>query len=261
MEDDTKFETTDIRQPKTGRRRFGMNWKAMLTAFVIVAIGAMLLITEDGRKFAGQAFELVSSGVGESVSGFFSHAFTASPEAMPDGEQFIISTEIDKSSFYGQEYRVSNSSFEADGLCDFGITISGLSVRTDSRECEIEMDDMIGDFKYTEAGTVRFDGTAGAMSINGNIYTANSMQISMEMLPSSFMMDSLVQSKMEIESATGSINRITQKGSLKSTEGLDGERLLIGGFVGFISLEESNINLQGAAVSVEGIGAHSSFSW
>jgi hypothetical protein len=261
MEENVQFETTDIRKSKVKKGRFGMNWKSILTALVIVAIGIMLLTTEGGKEFAGNAFEFLSSGVGNALSGLFSQGFDWGQSMLPEGEQFMISTEMPKDVFYNQKYSVVNTSLSAEGLCDIGVQVGDITVKP-SRQCSVEMEDMKGEFEYTAAGTVMFEGEVSSLVINGNTYTSEkAVQTSIELLPDEYMLVGLVQKQIVIPSASGKINRISAAGSVKSTEELDSETVVIGGFVGFIKLENSNINLQGLAVSVEGTGPHSSFSW
>lgn len=269
-----EFETTDIKKPKMKRGikwvrgRMGMNLKSLLTAFIIVGIGAVLLTTKSGKVFAGQALDSVKIRVGDFVSGLFSGDFKwelpfGQKEKMPSGEQFLISLLSVKGSFYGQQYSVTNTSLELEGLCGAELSVGDIMLKTESMECTIAAENMKGAFEYTIAGTVRFDGEVNSLEVDGNEYTSTeaALTVSFEALPTGFVLVGLREREVIITSATGSINRMTSAGAIKSTEGLEDEQLKIGGFVGFIRLEESNINMQGLAVSVEGQGPHSSFSW
>lgn len=265
-EEAPQFETTDIKKSK---RRFGMNWKALVTVFVIIGIGAMLMTTDGGKKFIGQTFDFVRIGVGNFgsfISGFFSGSgfqLPIGPEQMPSGNPFLMSLVTAKESFYGQSYAVYNTSFEAKSLCEYGIRIDDIHVRTEAKECVIEAEEMRGAFEYTTAGTVKFDGEVSRLEIDNNVYTSTgkAIKLSFEVIPKDFVLVGLTQSKVTIASATGRISRLSPQGSIKSTEELYAEKLEISGFVGFIKLEEPNIKLQGTAVSVKGTGASSSFSW
>jgi hypothetical protein len=258
----TKFETTDIKKPKS-RWRMGMNWKSLLTVFVILGIGMILLTTERGQKFAGEALSSITSGVGNFVSGLFSGDFDWSFDKMPSGEQFLISLSIAKESFYEQQYKVSNTSLDSTGICESSLKVGDVMLHKESMQCHVVAEDMKGTFEYTIAGTVKFEGDVSSLEVDGNSYTSDGSRLktSLEMLPSDFKLDGLAERKVTITSATGSINRLGPEGSIKSAEDLDAEQLEISGFVGFIRLEGSNIKLQGLAVSVRGTGAHSSFSW
>jgi hypothetical protein len=266
MEEEDQFETTDIKKPAGKRGRFGMNWKSLLTVFVILGIGLMLLFTEGGQKFAGQALDFVKLNVGNFVSGLFAGGKWQVPftqEQMPSGEQQLISYSGLKDSFYGQQYTVYNASLDSKGLCQARLKIENVMLKTESLECGISAEDMRGTFEYTIAGTVMFDGEVSNLIVDGSLYNSPTdvLKVSFELLPTEFTLVGLSQNKITIPSATGSINRITQQGSVKSTEELSSEQLEIGGFVGFIKLENSNIKLQGLAVSVKGTGPHSSFMW
>lgn len=263
VDENVHFETTEIKAPRMNKGRFGMNWKSILTAVVILAIGAMLLITEGGREFASNAMDFIGSGVGNTISGFFSQAFNwgTSEWDMNSSDAFTINATFPKEIMYGQQFSVKNTSLDAKGYCENAVTVSGLKIRTESGECAMYMDGMEGEFEYTEAGMIKFDGTVTELKLNGNVYDFESGEISFEMVPEAYKLSDLSQKEMIIPSTIGTINRISQTGDVKSTEGLDSETLIIDGFVGFINLEESNINLQGLTVSVEGTGPYSSFSW
>lgn len=262
-----RFETVKIKKPHV-KRRFGMNWKALLTAFVIVAIGVLMLSTNAGQRFAGQALELFKVSIGNFASGLVSGGNWQLPfgifggNQMPTGTQFMVVVDIPKEAFNGQKYTVANTTSDLEGLCDSGIKVGELTLKTESMECSIALDEMKGEFEYTTVGTLKFSGDVSKISVNGNSYSsASRIKTSFEAIPSGFVLVGLVQPKVVIQSATGSLEIRTREGLLKSSTELTGEKLEIGGFIGFIKLEESNIKLQGLAVSVKGIGEHNSFSW
>lgn len=267
--DVTRFETTDIKKPRLGRGRLRMNLKSLLTIFVILGIGALLLTTESGAKFAGQTLDFAKVKVGNFISGLFSGSFSwgvpfsSSSWKIPSGEQFLIILSVEKGSFYGQQYSVPNTSLSMRAVCDTGIKINDVMLKTQSVECSIYAEDMKGVFEYTASGTVKFEGEVSSIMVDGSTYTSDSSRLktSFELLPFEFELSDLLQRKITIASATGSIQRLNPDGSTKSTEGLDAESLEISGFVGFIKLDGPNIGLHGSAVSVQGTGAHSSFSW
>jgi len=241
--------------------------KLLFTAFVIVAIGALLLTTKSGQKFTGQALDSVKIKVGNFVSGLFSGTFKwelpFGGGRMPSGEQFPIVLSVAKDSFYGQAYIVDNTSLNMEGICSAQIKVGDTMLRTESKQCAIVAEQMKGTFEYSIAGIVSFDGDVGNMVVDGHTYTSSGSRLktSFEVLPINFILAGVSERKITIPAATGSIGRLNPDGSIKSTEELASEELEISGFVGFIRLEESNINMQGMAVSVQGTGPHSSFSW
>ena len=265
----TKFETTDIKNPRLGRGRLKMNWKSLLTVFVILSIGALLLTTESGTGVIGQMLDFTKVKAGNFVSGFFSGSFSegvpfsSNNWKIPSGEQFMIKLSIDKGSIYGQQYSVPNTSLSMRAVCDTGIKVDDVMLKPQSIQCSIYAEDMKGVFEYTATGTVRFEGEVSSIMVDGSTYTSDRsmLKAGFQVLPFEFELSDLPQRKITIASATGSIERLNPDGSTKSTEGLDAESLEISGFVGFIKLEGPNIRLQGSAVSVQGTGAHSSFSW
>jgi hypothetical protein len=267
--DVTRLETTDIKKPRLGRGRLRMNWKSLLTIFVILSIGTLLLTTESGAEFAGQTLDFAKVKVGNFISGLFSGSFSwsvpfsSSSWKIPSGEQFLIILSVEKGALYGQQYSVPNTSLSMRAVCDTGIKLNDVMIKPQYIECSIYAEEMKGVFEYTESGTVKFEGEVGSIMVDGSIYTSDSSRLkaSFEVMPIEFELSDLLQRKITIDLATGSIERLNPDGSTKSTEGLDAESLEINGFMGLIKLDGSNIRLQGSAVSVQGIGAHSSFSW
>jgi len=252
----------DLKEKVRGK----MNWKVLLAVFVIIAIGVLLMQTEGGRTYFGQALDALKVKVGN----FFSSAFNAKNifgQQMPSGEAFQISLNVDKKAFLGQTYDVSNSSIHVSGVCIDSVKIGNILLRKESSDCEIEMQTAEGTLEYTESGTVKFSGTTPELVADKSRFTnpadatEKAMKVSFEVLPKNFILAGLVQPKISLISVDGTLERLSSDGSIKSHEELKSENLEIGGFVGYLKLENSNINLQGSAVSVKGTGAHSSFTW
>ena len=121
-----------------------------------------------------------------------------------------------------------------------------------------------GLFEYTATGNVRFTGEADELMLDGTKYTAvdgKAQQIAFEVAPLSFTLDRIAQPLLTLQATEGTLKRLTADGAVKSSEELTGEKLEIGGFIGFLKLDNSNILLQGSAVFAKGTGEHSSFIW
>ena len=243
-----------------------MNLKAVFAVFVIIGIGFMLMQTESGREYFGWSFEFLKAKIGGFVSGAFTYGGIFG-QKMPEGATFQMSLNAARQGFIGQNYTVSNASLSVTGVCASAVRISVTSLHKAALECRIESPAAYGLFEYTAEGNVRFMGEAAEMTVDGTSYTLEGddagkpMKVSFEVAPLGFTLDRIAQPLLSLRSVDGSIKRLAADGTAKSTEQLSGDSLDIGGFMGFLKLDNSNIILQGSAVFVKGSGEHSSFVW
>ncbi|MFH1623169.1 MAG: hypothetical protein ABIA12_01465 [Candidatus Aenigmatarchaeota archaeon] len=243
-----------------------MNLKAVFAVVVVIGIGFMLMQTEPGREYFGWSFEFLKARIGGFVSGAFTYGGIFG-QKMPEGATFRMSLTAARQGFFSQNYTVSNASLSVSGVCASAVRISTTSLHKESLECKIESPAVYGLFEYTTEGNVRFTGEAEEITVDGTKYTLadgtseKPMKVSFEVAPLGFVLDRIAQPLISLQSVEGSIRRLAADGTAKSTEELNRERLDIGGFMGFLKLDNSNIILQGSAVFVKGAGDHSSFVW
>lgn len=240
-----------------------MNVKAILAVVIVIGIGFLLLQTDSGRQYFGSGLDFFRTRVGNFVAGAFTYGGIFG-QKMPEGLTFQISLAAPRQAFFGQNYTVTNASLSVSGVCTSAVTIGGTSLHKESAECSIELASADGLLEYTADGNVRFTGSAAVVKVDGTDYTASDssrLQVGFEAAPLTFTLDRMAQPLLTLPAATGTIKRLATDGTAKSSETLDGERLEIAGFVGFLKLENSNILLQGSAVAAKGTGDHSSFVW
>jgi hypothetical protein len=240
-----------------------MNLKAVLAVVIIIAIGAMLTQTDSGKEYFGLSLEFLKARVGSFMAGAFTYGGIFG-QKMPEGLTFQMSLTASRQSFFGQNYTVSNTSLAVSGVCASDVRIGSTLLQKETAECAMEAPAVDGLFEYTATGNVRFTGEAGELTLDGTKYTAvdgKAQQIAFEVAPLSFTVDKIALPLLTLQATEGTLKRLTADGAVKSSEELTGEKLEIGGFMGFLKLDNSNILLQGSAVFAKGTGEHSSFIW
>lgn len=236
-----------------------MNVKSLIAVFIIVGIGVMLLRTESGESYATGVFDFFKIRVGNFVSGLFG----AVGYWQADGGGFRIVMNVDRSSFLEQSYQVINSTLTTSGVVEGAIKIGSVQLHKESVTVEISLDESKGTFEYTVAGTVIFEGTANRIVVDGNTYSSptGDLNVVFEMIPTELTLTDVSQTKIIVDSATGSVVRLNDDGSIKSTEELAAEKIEISKFSGVLRFGSGTVRLDGLATSVKGTGAQSSFNW
>lgn len=230
-----------------------MNYKTLLAVFIIIAIGVMLLRTDSGREYL--------STVGNVFSGLFAGGGLGGGGSTGP---FGMIMNVDRTAFLGQSFSLQNSSVSISGLADSPLRIGGVQLRKSDLEAVVEMDNAKGVFEYTVAGTVKFEGTAERVVVDGNTYSPfeKELKVDFEMVPLEFLLTGLNERRIIISSATGSIARLNPDGSIKSTEELAAEHLEIFHFTGYLEFQKgNNAKLDGIASAVRGTSGQSSFNW
>jgi hypothetical protein len=228
-----------------------VNWKALLAVFVVVAIVGMLYATDRGRNY----LDMLTNRVGSFVKNFPLLNLLYQP-----GNEFQISLTADKESFYGQTYSLDNVSLKVSGICQGAIKVGGIELQKEEKQCSLDLEDLRGQFEYSAGGVVRASGTVSSATFDGYSSTsaAGDLQISVEVIPVGEMtLAGFSQAAIELSSATGTVEQIGSEGAVESWKELKGERLSISSFVGYMSLKDSSISLEGIAGSVRG----ETFSW
>jgi hypothetical protein len=260
-----EYETTDVRTGGKGRFKLGggMNWKILLAIVAIAGIGLLLMQTDSGRGYLGQASDFFGSWVGNFVSGLGN----GNP---PSGKPFTIDLSAEKQSFFGQKYDLGNASLRVEGTCRSPISVGNIALRSEGGSCVADLGGAKGTFEYDQDGTVLFIGETDELTVNGDRMTSaveqgkatTKVKVALEIAAGKFTLGDLSQDKITLSSVTGSIDRLSSDGTTaKSHEEMASETLEISHFTGYIKLDDAKIIMHGIAYSVSGSDAHSSFVW
>lgn len=213
-----------------------MHWKALLAVLVVLALTSTVLFTKPdyARLFADR------------ISGFFSSIIKPiTPEV-----SFQIVLTADKNSFYGQSYKISNSTLMVSGTpVQMRVNDVLWNVKNDNRADVVV--DFDGTFGITKAGSITVSGKSRYVEIN-NLGTSDQADVSIEIVPTEgFVLSSLIQNKVSLSSVNGKISRQNPSSDLI----LEDASVEIEGFIGNMQLKDDKIILSGLvnAVKVKGV--------
>jgi len=222
-----------MEQKKSGK----MNWKAVLAVVIILAIVGFFFVTQIGTQFTSQLGlgSLTSFLVKQKPSSVFAFSLTAQKDA-----------------FIGQDYKVTNASLDITGIYSF-ISAGNLNLEsTQGKRISISVRDFNGDFQISAGGSVILKGTASSADIGDlSASSGNSINIQLEILPSSYTFSSFQQNSINFASISGSI----QRGVGDSTDvvNLSNSKLTIEYFTGSLSMQDDGTTtLLGSASSIKG---------
>jgi hypothetical protein len=200
-----------------------MKWKLLLAVLIILGIAGLLFFWETGTGY----LDFLKTKVGEFTAVVFKWV-------APSGKQFSIVLTTDKEIFYGQKYKVSNSTFESLG------TVKEVRINNavSTSQASIKIEGMKGSFEITRQNTVKISADAASVVLstvqfsNANVYV--------EILPSSFLLSQFNQDKLVFSSVSGQVR--TEEGWAKELANADIE---IYNFKGSLKLEGNQTVLEG----------------
>ncbi|MBI5871895.1 hypothetical protein HZB88_02315 [archaeon] len=218
------------------------HWKIWLTLVLVVGILGLFLYTDTGKK----TLNLFKLG-----------QFTKTT-ATPTGAQFSISLNSNIDAFYSQLYKVTNSSFAANGICRQSIKLNELVLQKEATRCDAILSGFSGTFDYTKAGSIVLSGESSVIFIDDSTYSSSKpIQVELEVIPFKFTLEGLSQQKISLPSVSGDVDRLKEDGSVKAVVYLANNSLEISNFLGSLKLENGTAILNGMANSVKG----TDFSW
>ena len=252
-----------------------MNWKSLLAIFVILSIGLIVMRTDEGKIYFDMSFDGAKVALGNFAANTFNSGSSGGGglfgRRMPKGDLFGITLDVNKDAFSEQSYKVGNSSIHVSGVCIDAVEIDSIVVDKGASDCVIDSPETKGTYEFTESGSLVFTGTMYEITVDGQKYAPTPakedamqkpLKVSFEIMPNSALLTELSVPWIELDVIDGKISRTGSGGTMKSIEELESEQLKIGGFEGYLKVENSNIiSLQGTAVSVAGESEHSSFVW
>lgn len=215
-----------------------MQWKILLAVLAVLALTSTVLFTQPdyAKLFV------------DKITGFFSSIIKPS---VPEVSFQIILT-ADKNSFYGQGYKVSNSTLMVSGVpVQMRVSDVVWKVEDDNRTDVVV--DFDGTFEITKTGSILVSGKSRYVKIN-DVMTSDQADVGIEIVPTEgFILGSLVQNRITLVSVNGEITRLDTGG----VQPLSGTSVDIDGFIGNMQLKDEKIVLSGLVNSVKG----KNFNW
>jgi hypothetical protein len=223
-----------------------MHWKVLLSLMLIILISGVFLITPIGQKYSESIRGFFTKNVGSVISTFS----TAVLKTKPSG-YFTVYLSASKESFYGQSFKVSNSTLSITGTYQ-NIRIGDQTLNSKSnKEANININNLNGVVEMMGNGNLRVSASSGYFEVGDYIFSsARPVKIEAEFTPSTFSLTPLVADKIVFSSVTGEIKRL---GELTNTASLSNSKLEIRSFNGYIKLElEGSMSLHGLSNNVKG---------
>jgi hypothetical protein len=214
-----------------------MNWKVILAVVVILALAGFFVFTEFGNQFTSQL------GLG-SLTAFFVKQTPANVFA------FNLTTR--REAFFGQQYKVVNISLDATGIYQY-IHVGNIYFESkEGKRITIAVRNFVGNFEITSGGSITLKGTATSAEI-GDLAASpeKSLNVEMEIIPSTFVVASLQQNSINFAAIIGTLQRGTVNNL--DTVNLVNNKLTINYFAGMLSQQEDGTTtLLGSASSIKG---------
>jgi len=213
-----------------------MKWKALLAVIIVLVIAGLLFATDVGQKY----IDFMKKSVGNFVSIIF--------KKQQPGQTFRVELTTNKYPFYGQSYRITNSTFTGSGFYqkikvgDWDVTIKS------GKKVGVTINNFNGLFEYTSEGGIKLTGESNQIEIEDRAYSSERpTKIELEIVPFSFSLNNIAQDRISLQSVSGEIK--TDRGQAP----LEKSKLEISFFTGDLMLaEDGNAKLEGVASSIIG---------
>ena len=222
-----------------------MNWKAVLTVFLILGISFMLLATNTGRNFIG-FFGKIPLSIDKFFSGF-SSLLSGSKSGNYTAFALTIGLES-KNMFNDQSYQLENAAIKVSGVYMNDLIFDGFLFNKKAKNGEISMKGFNGKFEVTAAGTLRIAGSCAAITVDGQDIqsTKESLTVTTEMYPSEYYVTPIKKDKVSLSPISGMIENIA------GVQVLNNDRVDLQSFIGKVELTNTSIKLIGSATKITG---------
>ncbi|MDI6798870.1 MAG: hypothetical protein QMD12_02645 [Candidatus Aenigmarchaeota archaeon] len=225
-----------------------MRWKLLLAVLVIVILG-MLLTTQHGLNLA----DFIKNKISETSSFIFGvQPKSAFPAILTVGLN-------NKNSFYGQSYKLSDSTFTTSSMFN-SIKIDDGKISVPEKRTDMIIRGFRGNFEITSFGSLKLTGESTYIKINMIEMTREKpYKVEVEALPfdcspsCSFQLEGL-SSNIVFPSVTGEVKKLKADGSLDQLKRLENERLEIENFNGIFQLSDDSLILTGMTSQIRGEG-------
>ena len=220
--------------------RKGGHFKIILALVLIVGIMGLIAYANTGQKFL-QAFKI----------GKFTdvQSSTAEPFGM------VLSTGV--TALYGKSFAIASAPFSFDGVCSL-VKVGGLKIETEETRCSASAESFTGTFQYSPFGSILFVGSANAVKVNDNKYSAATpISFEFEVIPTGFIVAGINGNAISLVTPSGKIEKYGKDGSLKAIAYLSQSTLDINSLVANAQLERGELKVTGTATSVKS----EEFSW
>jgi len=228
-----------------------MNWKILLTLFIIVAITGLLLFSDKGKDLKQKYLDKYITTVGNFFKGITSKL--KGPKTYPNNTfEATITTTSDV--FKGQKLDVENIGFT--GKLEYDVvTVGGQNINVkDKKEIEFTTDSMTGTLMIDTDNVMRISGQSTSVELNGIVFSPKTgektIEFSLVGTPVEYTMTNFYKESMTLSGVSGLLK-------LKdwSPLSLKGDSLDIKNFLGTVEQSDDSLTITGKVekVSLNGV--------
>jgi hypothetical protein len=228
-----------------------MNWKILLTIFIVVAISSLLFFSDKGKDFKQKYLDKYITIAGNFLKGITGKL--KGPTTYPNNTfEATITTTSDV--LKGQQFDVESTGFT--GKLEYNaITVGGQNINVkDNDKIEFKTDSMTGTIIIDANNVMSISGQSGSVELNGIVILPKTGQKTVEFslvgTPVEYTMTNFYKDMMTISGVSGLLK-------LKdwSPLSLKGDTLVIKNFLGTVEQSDDSLTITGKVekVSLNGV--------
>jgi len=176
-----------------------INFKAILSLFVIFAIVGLLLFTPKGKEMTGNYTKPMGSFV-KTITGKVTNVKKPAESKKLD----IFLTGINPSSLDNIEISINGNKFE--GKLNYeAMSLLNSGLKFDDREINVRIDGLLGDITFFRNGNMKIDGKTGFMKLNGMEINNPDIDVLIVGDPIDYKIDVVEKDEVDLSSVSGSL--------------------------------------------------------
>ena len=182
-----------------------MNWKLMLTLFIIVGITGLLLFSQKGRDF----YDKYLGKYIKTLSGYFSKITGKITTPQKVNRTLPVNIKVSSSGLKGQEFDLVEDAFEVELKYDSVSVGSQNIILKDDDTIEFNTESMTGTVTFDQNNMMTVSGNAGSVELSGMLFLPpdSDTKVSFNLIgfPSSFSIDNFEHDRLILTDISGSL--------------------------------------------------------
>ncbi len=221
-----------------------MNWKILLTLFIIVAITGLLFFSDKGKGLKEKYLDKYITIAGNFFKGITSKF--KGPKTYPNNT-FEATITATSDIFNGQTIETENTGFT--GKLEYDtVIVSGMNLKF-SKEIEFKTDSMTGTIIIDTDNTMRISGQSSDIELNGIVFSPKTgektVDFSLVGKPIEYTMTNLYKDSMTLSGVSGLL-KLKEWSPLT----LKGDTLEIRNFLGTVEQTDDSLTISGKVEKV-----------
>jgi len=224
-----------------------MNWKILLSLFIIIAITGLLIFSEKGKSIRETYLDKYLKPISNPISGYFKGITGKFIKSKSVNRTLDMQITLDSVNLQGQEFTLNGNSFE--GVLNLGsVSVSDQDINLkESPQANFVINGIQGTILFYPSGEVKISGTANSIELNGILFTSkidNNKQKPAQFLisgiPMTFSIDGIDKDTMTLPEVKGTL-RLADWSPLA----LNNDNLNIVNFLGSIQKDQESTVIVG----------------